>query len=228
MKAYQAMTHLRQDMFCQDLGQKSDLELLTALLSYTEPGDPTELAKTLLESKGALHDVLLTEEQTLRAMGVGANSACLIKMLLPAFGRALRAEFPQNMAFDSTAKLGEYFARHFCGISTETIYMLLLREDLTAIGCYKVAQGSVNAAGLNIRTMVETALFKGAKYVAVAHNHPGGSPQPSQADKSTTMHLQNALGSVGIIFLDHIIVASNRYVPILLNSHGIFREEPRG
>lgn len=224
MKPYEAMKGLRQSLYGKDLSQKSDLELLTLLLSYTEVDDPTPLAEKLLQEKGSLQNVLLSEEQQLLQLGVSANSACLITMLLPAYSRALTSDFASGMVFNSTAKLGEYFARRFCGITTEMIYLLLLDKDFTIIGCHRVSWGSINTANLNIRTLVETALFKGATYVAISHNHPGGSPQPSQADKSTTINLQAAFGSVGITLLDHIIVAGDRYVPILLNSHGLFRE----
>jgi DNA repair protein RadC len=215
----------RQDLFGKDVRGLDDLSLLTTLLSYTEPSDPKGLAEKLLSEKGSLKKVFLTEEQALLELGASANTASMIRMLLPAFGRALSSEFSPKEAFDSTSKLGEYFARRFLGIGTEAVYLLLLHEDLTAIGCYRVALGSINSANFNIRAVVEMALFKGATYVAVAHNHPGGSPQPSSADKTTTLNLQTALGSVGIGLLDHIVVADNRYVPILLNSHGIFREE---
>ena len=225
MKAYQALTQLRQTLYGADLSRLSDLELLTALLSYTEPSDPSQLAAAMLEEKGSLQNLFLLEEDALRNLGVCANSATLMKMLLPAFGRALASEFHGDEPFDSTSKLGEYFARRFCGIGTEMVYILLLKENLTAIGCYRIAQGSINSANLNIRAVVEMALFKGAAYVAIAHNHPSGSPQPSSADKTTTLNLQAALGSVGIGFLEHIVVANNRYVPILLNSNTIFRDE---
>ena len=224
MKPYEAMKGLRQTYFGTDLSQKSDLELLTLLLSYTEVDDPAPLAKKLLSEKGSLQNILLLEEKQLLQLGVGANSACMLTMLLPAYSRALVSDFAEGMTFDSTAKLGEYFARRFCGISTEMVYLLLLNKDFTAIGCHRVSWGSINTANLNIRTLVEMALFKGATYVAISHNHPGGSPQPSQADRSTTLNLQAALSSVGIGLLDHIIVAGDRYVPILLNSHGLFRE----
>jgi DNA repair protein RadC len=41
------------------------------------------------------------------------------------------------------------------------------------------------------------------------HNHPSGDPEPSQADRSLTRTLREALNLIGVRTLDHIIVGSD-------------------
>ena len=48
--------------------------------------------------------------------------------------------------------------------------------------------------------------------VILAHNHPGGLPLPSQEDVATTKSLRDALLPMGILLMDHIIVADREFV----------------
>ena len=57
------------------------------------------------------------------------------------------------------------------------------------------------------REVVKEALRVNAAAVIFSHNHPSGSPSPSEADKRLTHRLVQAMGSVDIRVLDHIIVA---------------------
>lgn len=47
----------------------------------------------------------------------------------------------------------------------------------------------------------------GCEGVLLAHNHPGGDPEPSQADLQTTRRLSRLLEGVDVSFLDHLIFA---------------------
>ncbi|MNO09674.1 hypothetical protein D3C81_2330050 [compost metagenome] len=57
--------------------------------------------------------------------------------------------------------------------------------------------------------MVKIALEQNAAAVILVHNHPSGDPEPSQADRSLTRTLREALNLIGVRTLDHIIVGSD-------------------
>jgi DNA repair protein RadC len=59
---------------------------------------------------------------------------------------------------------------------------------------------------------VKEALRQNAAAVILAHNHPSGSPEPSQADRSITWRLRDALALVEIRVLDHIVVGEGAVV----------------
>ena len=46
----------------------------------------------------------------------------------------------------------------------------------------------------------------------IAHNHPAGVAEPSQADLAITQRLKSALASVDIRVLDHIVVGDGETV----------------
>jgi DNA repair protein RadC len=54
--------------------------------------------------------------------------------------------------------------------------------------------------------MVLAALGHEAAAVALVHNHPSGSVQPSRADQHLTATLKHALSFVDVRVLDHLIV----------------------
>ena len=56
------------------------------------------------------------------------------------------------------------------------------------------------------REVVKSALQHNAAALILAHNHPSGIAEPSQADIHITKRIQSALDLVDIRVLDHIIV----------------------
>lgn len=68
--------------------------------------------------------------------------------------------------------------------------------------------GTIDGASVHTRVIVARALHLGAAAVIVAHNHPSGTCEPSQADMAITRRLRDALALVDVRLLDHIIVAA--------------------
>jgi len=62
------------------------------------------------------------------------------------------------------------------------------------------------------RKLVESALSRGAKFIVIAHNHPGGSPKFSTADMELTWAVKAAAAVVGIELQDHFLVADDKVV----------------
>ena len=217
---------LRAALSRRDVRSLTDHELLAGLLSYTVPRGAARLAETLLDTFGTLSGVLTATDEQLKALSLTDHTVCLCRMLLPAYGRALLSEIPRDTVFDSVGKIGDFLTRLFCGDTVEKVYLMLLKENYTLLTCRLVAVGSVNSASLNTRFLVEAALFAGARFAVLAHNHPGGSPSPSPNDIGTTVNLKNAFESIGVSLLEHIVVAGERYAPIILSCDGVCREAP--
>ena len=59
---------------------------------------------------------------------------------------------------------------------------------------------------------IENAILSQASMVALAHNHPSGVALPSQDDFVTTERVRDALAAVGVVLVDHIIVADDDFV----------------
>ena len=59
--------------------------------------------------------------------------------------------------------------------------------------------------------IAKRALMENAEFIILSHNHPAGSPLPSQEDIETTKKVKNALMAINIMLIDHIIVSGNDY-----------------
>ena len=66
--------------------------------------------------------------------------------------------------------------------------------------------GTIDGASVHPREVVKRVLHHNAAAVILAHNHPSGIAEPSQADKHITQRLKSALMLIDVRVLDHMIV----------------------
>ena len=193
----------------------ADHEALELLLYYAIPRrDTNELAHRLLTRYGSLSALLQAPIEDLRRVeGVGESAAVLLK-LVPAFVYKAQRSAGQETVLNSTEKAGRYLLTCFAGERNEVIYQLCLDRKGKLLACKRLSEGGSAAAELNIRRLVENALISSASAVILSHNHPSGIALPSREDYTTTRRVQEALATIGVELLDHIIVAEDDYVSL--------------
>lgn len=200
----------------------ADHEALELLLYYAiSRRDTNELAHRLLTRYGSLSALLQAPIEDLRRVeGVGESAAVLLK-LVPAFVYKAQRSAGQETVLNSTEKAGRYLLSCFAGERNEVIYQLCLDRKGKLLARKRLSEGGSAAAELNIRRLVENALLSSASAVILSHNHPSGIALPSREDYATTQQAQDALRTIGVELLDHIIVAEDDYVS--LADSGILR-----
>ncbi len=200
----------------------ADHEVLEMLLFYAIPRQDTNpIAHRLIDRFGSLDAVLSAPAEELEKVdGVGEHAATLLSLLLPVVRRAFLSAGAQDIILDTTERLGRYFCMLFLGAREEAFYEVCLDAKGKLLRCCKLADGSVDAVSLNVRRVVENALRCHASAVALAHNHPSGVALPSEDDNTSTLLAHDALRTVGIALVDHIIVADNDFVS--LRENGLF------
>jgi DNA repair protein RadC len=99
----------------------------------------------------------------------------------------------------------EYWDKETIGY-TETVMLLLLNRANQAIGIMTISTGSTLGCIFDIKRILQIAIKANSSSVAVAHNHPSGNTKPSEADINITRKLSNALKTVDLNLLDHIII----------------------
>lgn len=116
---------------------------------------------------------------------------------------------------NSTSKCGQYLVPFFHGEQEEVVYLLVVwTQSARPSAACRCTGGSITAASISVRKIVQTALNQNAASVVLAHNHPSGYALPSPEDLDTTRTLQMALQAVGIALADHIIVADDDFVSL--------------
>lgn len=194
----------------------ADHEALELLLFYAvAQGDVNPLAHRLLERFGSLEGVFSAPPEELQEVkGVGEHTATLLTLILPLVRRVLMESGRRDVPLCDPGRLGRYFRGLFFGMRQEMFYEACLDAKGKLLRCYKIADGGVDAVNVNIRRIVENALRCQASAVALAHNHPSGVALPSSDDNTTTLMAYDALRTVGIELVDHIIVADGDFVSL--------------
>ena len=199
----------------EGLDHFEELHALELLLFYAIPqGDVNPLAHRLLNHFGNLRHVLeAPAEQLMSVKGVGEHTAILlslVKGLSVKYMTCGDSEAPLNTMEDC----GKYLVNRFIGRRDEAVMLLCLDAKRSPLCCRIVSQGSVNAAEISTRKVVEAALSANATSVILAHNHPSGIAVPSMPDIVTTRRMGAALCAVDIVLEDHFVVADQDYVSL--------------
>ena len=188
-------------------------QILEFILFYAIPRkDTNELAHVLIDTFGSLKGVFdAPYEELIKVTGIGPNTAALLK-LVPSLTRTYYSSDARSIILDTSEKSGEYFLPYYIGQTEEVVRLACLDAGGKVISNQILHRGSANAAEVNIRKIVNIALRNNAMGVILAHNHPGGLPLPSEEDVATTKSIREALMPMGILLMDHIIVAGQDYV----------------
>ncbi|MCG6507504.1 DNA repair protein RadC, partial [Vibrio parahaemolyticus] len=94
----------------------------------------------------------------------------------------------------------------------EAFYILFLDNQHRVIRDEVLFEGTIDAASVYPREVVKRALHHNAAALILAHNHPSGVAEPSQADRRITQRLTDALALVDIRVLDHFVVGDGDVV----------------
>lgn len=94
---------------------------------------------------------------------------------------------------------------------TEEFILLCLNKRNALVGFYKVSSGGIGGTIADPRVIFTTALNCMATNIIIAHNHPSGNLQTSNADDSITKKIKESGEILDIKLLDHIILTDEGY-----------------
>jgi DNA repair protein RadC len=127
--------------------------------------------------------------------------------IIAAARRAMARRVRRGIAMDSPRAVREFLTMKLCTLEHETFSVLLLDTRHRLIDYVELFRGTIDKASVHPREVVKLALSRNAAAMVLAHPHPSGAADPSQADELITRRLKEALALVDVRLLDHIIVA---------------------
>jgi DNA repair protein RadC len=193
----------------------SDAELLAVFLGSGRRGqNAVDLGRALLIGAGGLKPFL----DTPRGRDIGAVAWCPLLAALELGRRYLDAEMKSSMALTDPGASGRYLKSRLCGYPYEVFACLFLDNHHRMIAFEELFRGSIDGASVHPREVVRRCLAHNAAAVILAHNHPSGVAEPSQADRTITLRLRDALGLIDVRVLDHIVIGDA--LPISLAERG--------
>lgn len=108
--------------------------------------------------------------------------------------------------FHSPDRTREFLAIKLGPLEYEMFSVLALDNRHRLIDYIELFRGTVDNTTVHPREVVKELLRRNAAAAILAHNHPSGVAEPSDADRLITRRLQDALDLVDIRVLDHIVV----------------------
>ena len=198
----------REKLLANGAGSLSDAELLAIFLRTGLPGtSAVDLARQLLGHFGSLRALLTASKNDFcRHRGLGDAKYAQLQAVLEMAGRHLGEEIKRSAAITGPADTLAYLHARLRDRPHEVFACLMLDNRNRVIAFRELFRGTIDGASVYPREVVKQALADNAAAVILAHNHPSGVSEPSQADIQITARLKKALALVDIRVLDHVIV----------------------
>ena len=199
----------RERLLAQGAAALTDAELLAIFLRVGMKGkSAVDLARELIQHFGSLNRLFSATRDDFSAIsGMGPAKYAQLQAVLEMSRRALAEEMKRSNAFSTPAAVRDYLRLHLAGLAHEVFLALWLDAQNCLIAAEELFHGTLTQTSVYPREVVKKALWHNAAAVDLAHNHPSGVAEPSNADQLLTRELKQALALVDVRVLDHFIVA---------------------
>ncbi len=192
----------------RDLGAEhlSNQELLSILLRTGTKTTPVlEVANQILKNLDSLADFQHLSLQELQQInGIGYVKSIEIKAMIELAKRISKAEYVQKERIMSSERLARKMMLELSDQKQEHLVAIYLDTQNRIIEQRTIFIGSVRRSIAEPREILYYACKNMATSVIIVHNHPSGSPEPSENDLQFTQKMKRACEDIGIICLDHI------------------------
>ncbi|RKS44940.1 DNA repair protein RadC [Gillisia mitskevichiae] len=192
----------------------TDAELIAILIgSGSRNESAVELSKKIL-SKNLNNLNLLGKQSVAQLMqfkGIGEAKAISIIAAMELGRRRRSEEALENVKISSSNSVYELLQPILGDLAHEEFWILYLNNANKIIEKFQISKGGITGTLVDVRITLRKALELGAVSLILAHNHPSGNLNPSEADKQITQKLKMAAESMDIKILDHLIVTEKSY-----------------
>jgi DNA repair protein RadC len=190
----------------------SEAELLAIFLRTGFPGQSAvDLARSLLTKFGNLNTLFsATLDDFTQTPGLGKAKYTQLQAVLELNRRFLQETLTQGNLLNSSVKTRNFLISKLGQRQREVFACLFLNHHYQLIKYQELFFGSLNQADIYPREIAKAALGYNASAIIIAHNHPTGSTQASEADINITKQLKHILSLLDIQLLDHFIIGINQ------------------
>lgn len=198
----------RERLLEQGPAALADAELLAILLGTgIAGGTALDLARELLQRFRTLRGLIgASQTEACQVRGLGPARWCQLQAAVEIVRRNLRESLDRADALTSPAVTREFLRARLRDLPHELFCCMLLDNRNRVIAFEELFRGTIDGASVHPREVVKLALQRNAAAIILAHNHPSGVAEPSQADEMITRRLRDALSLVDIRVLDHFVI----------------------
>ena len=204
----------REKLLLKGAGHLSDAELLAVILRNGLAGqNAVDLARNMINQFGGLRSLLsASKSQVCKLAGVGPVKYAQLQAAAEISKRIAHENLQRGQILTNPDLTRDYLMRQLADRSYEVFALLLLDTQHRVIQFVELFRGTIDSASVYPREVVSLVLEKKAAAVIVCHNHPSGIAEPSQADRRITERIKNALATIDVSLLDHMVVGDQEIV----------------
>jgi DNA repair protein RadC len=204
----------REKLMLKGKSALTDAELIAILLgSGTRSMTAVDLAKSILARAGNNLNNLakMTLNDLCKLKGIGEAKAITIISALELGRRRRESEIPRRPKITCSSDLYTLMKPHLLDLPREEFWVILLNRSNMVIKKEMISQGGISGTISDSRMIFKSAIENLASVIAVAHNHPSGNIQPSEADLKLTKNLVQAGKILDIPVIDHLIFTDHAF-----------------
>lgn len=190
----------------------SEAELIAIFLRTGIRGrSALDVARDLLMQFGSVRNLLTADAKTAcQAPGMGTARYATLQAVLELARRHYQELMQTGPALLNPQATRDFLHMRLRDLPHEVFCCLYLDNRHRVIAFEELFRGTLDGANVHPREVVKRALAHNAAALILAHNHPSGVAEPSQADELITRRLKEALNLVEIRVLDHLIIGDSR------------------
>lgn len=204
----------REKLMNAGAGTLTDAELLAIFLRTGLPGTHVlDLSEQLLKRFGSLYQLMMADKTAFcAAKGVGVVKYVQLQAVAELARRLFSSRLMREDAMLSPDLTRQYLQSVLAHQERE-IFVVLFLDNKNRVICHQeMFSGTIASVEVHPREIVREALKANAAAVILAHNHPSGDAEPSQADRTITTHIVQTCSLLDIRVLDHLVIGRGEFV----------------
>ena len=206
----------REKLLALGAAALSDAELLAILLRNGSAGrSAVDVARDVLKHFQSLRRLIAADRSRFCAQrGLGLARFAELQAAVEISRRQLTEALRSGPSLASPRATRDFLIARLRDLEHEVFCVLYLDNRHRLIHFEELFRGTIDGASVHPREIVKQSLQWNSAAVIVAHNHPSGIAEPSQADELITQRVKQALAVVDIRLLDHIIIGDGTSVSL--------------
>lgn len=208
IKDMPAETRPREKLLAQGAEALTDAELLAIFLRVGVKGKSAiELAQEAIEHADGLRALIQMKQDRFCAIkGLGEAKFVQLRAVMEMARRNLEEGLQRGECFTSPEHAQRYLQLQLRDYPYEVFACLFLDTRHRLIAFEELFRGTIDGAAVYTREIVRKSLEHNAAALILAHNHPSGIADPSDADIRITERIKDAMALIDVRVLDHVVV----------------------
>jgi len=198
----------REKLLQRGASALTNVELLAIFLRTGIQGkNALDLAKELLDEFGDLRSLLGADRKHFcQGKGLGDAKYVQLKACVEMSRRYLRECLERGDVLSNPEDTRNFLMSELSGRDYEVFACLFLDNKHRVIQFEELFSGTIDGASVHPREVIRRAIKNNAAALILAHNHPSGMAEPSEADIAITQKLIELLSYLDVRVLDHFII----------------------